>query len=136
MGYVFDPMSVTNLKRIVDETCAEIVISSSWKCVGLPELRKMWKSRKLPGKIIDATPDCMHDEDLMDIDLDLIDPGANLGYEIREWLSRHGENVSHYAIIDDMYEMLPEHQSHLVMTDSETGITDEDADRVIEILNS
>ena len=31
--------------------------------------------------------------------------------------------------------MLPEKQSHLVMTDSETGITDEDADKVIAILN-
>jgi len=134
-GYVFDPMSVNNLKRIVDETGAKIVISSSWKCVGLPELRKMWKARKLPGKIIDVTPNCMCDEDLQDIDLDLIDPGASRGYEIREWLSRHGEQVSHYAIIDDMYEMLPEQLSHLVMTDSETGITDEDADKVIAILN-
>ena len=135
-GYVFAPMSVANLKRIVDETGAEIVISSSWKCVGLPELKKMWKSRKLPGKIVDATPDCMRDEDLLDIDFDLIVPGASRGYEIREWLSRRSENVSHYAIIDDMYEMLPEQQSHLVMTDSEIGITDEDANKVIEILNS
>ncbi len=136
-GYVFDPMSVANLKRIVDETGAEIVISSSWKCVGLRELRKMWKARKLPGKIIDATPDCMCDEGMLDLDIDfdLIDIGASRGYEIREWLSRHGEQVSHYAIIDDMYEMLPEQQSHLVMTDSEIGITDEDADKVIAILN-
>ncbi len=97
----------------------------------------MWKARKLPGRIIDATPDCMYDEDMldMDIDFDLIDPGACRGYEIREWLSRHGEQVSHYAIIDDMYKMLPEQQNHLVMTDSETGITDEDAEKVIAILN-
>lgn len=136
-GYTFDPMSVTNLKKIVDETGAEIVISSSWKCIGLPMLQMMWKSRKLPGRIIDVTPDCMCDECMqnMDIDFDLIDPGASRGYEIREWLSRHGKKVSHYAIIDDMYEMLPEQLSHLVMTDSEIGITDEDADKVIEILN-
>ena len=97
----------------------------------------MWKARKLPGRIIDATPDCMYDEDMleMDIDFDLIDPGACRGYEIREWLSRHGEQVSHYAIIDDMYKMLPEQQNRLVMTDSETGITDEDAEKVIAILN-
>ena len=137
-GYVFDPTSVANLKRIVDETGAGIVISSSWKFFGLPVLRKMWKARELPGKIIDCTPDSMCDESMqdLDIDFDLIDPGASRGYEIREWLSRHGKNVSHYAILDDMYEMLPEQQSHLVMTDSETGITNEDADKVIEILNS
>lgn len=111
-GYVFDPMSVANLKRIVDETGAEIVISSSWKCVGLHELRKMWKARKLPGRIIDITPDIMTDEDILDIDLDLIDPGKGRGDEIKKWLSRHEKQVSHYAIIDDMYEMLPEQQSH------------------------
>lgn len=135
-GYAFDPMSVANLKRIVEETGAGIVISSSWKCFGLPVLRKMWKTRKLPGRIIDVTPDRMCDEEFLDLDLDLIDPEEGRGYEIQKWLSQRGENVSHYAIIDDMYEMLPEQQSHLVMTDSETGITDEDADKVIEILNN
>ena len=134
-GYVFDPMSVANLKRIVEETGADIVISSSWKCIGLSELQKMWKSRKLPGRIIDITPDIMTDEDMLDIDLDLIDPGKSRGDEIKKWLSRQENQVSHYAIIDDMYEMLPEQQDNLVMTDSETGITDEDADRIIEILN-
>ena len=133
-GYAFDPVSVANLKRIVNETGADIVISSSWKCVGLTELRKMWKARRLPGKIIDVTPDRYKDDELRYLDDTEID---NIrGYEIREWLSRNGKQVSHYAIIDDLYEMLPEQQDHLVMTDSETGITDEDADRAIEILNN
>ncbi len=135
-GYAFDPTSVANLKRIVDETGAEIVISSSWKCIGLTELRKMWKSRKLPGRIIDVTPDRMCDEELLELDLDLIDPEEGRGYEIQKWLSQKGDNVSQYSILDDMYEMLPEQQSHLVMTDSEIGITDEDANKVIDILNS
>ena len=105
----FDPTSMANLKRIVDETGAEIVISSSWKCFGLPVLRKMLEARKLPDIIIDVIPDSMCDERLldMDIDFDLIDPGVSWGYEIREWLSKYSDNVSHYAIIDDMYEMLP-----------------------------
>ena len=30
-GYAFDPNSVANLKKIIDETGADIVISSSWK---------------------------------------------------------------------------------------------------------
>ncbi len=83
-------------------------------------LRKMWKSRKLPGKIIDAIPDCMCDENLLniDIDFDFVDLGENRGYEIREWLSGHGKNVSHFAIIDNKYEMLPVQQGHLVMTDA------------------
>lgn len=33
-GYAFDPKAVANLRRIVEETGADIVISSSWKCMG------------------------------------------------------------------------------------------------------
>lgn len=42
-GHTFDPNSVANLARIIEETGAEIVISSSWKCLGLDTLQKMWK---------------------------------------------------------------------------------------------
>lgn len=41
-GYAFDPNAVANLKRIIDETGADIVISSSWKSLGLTELENMW----------------------------------------------------------------------------------------------
>ena len=40
-GYKFDPSAVTNLKKILDETGADIVISSSWKCMGLAKLQKI-----------------------------------------------------------------------------------------------
>ena len=45
-GYAFDPVSVANLKRIVDETGADIVISSSWKFWGLSTMQKLWASRE------------------------------------------------------------------------------------------
>ena len=48
-GYTFDPRSVANLKKILDETGADIVISSSWKSFGLSELEEMWQDRGLPG---------------------------------------------------------------------------------------
>ena len=49
-GYAFDPKSVANLKRILDETGAEIVISSSWKSLGLSELEEMWLDREIDTK--------------------------------------------------------------------------------------
>jgi hypothetical protein len=55
--------------------------------------------------------------------------------EIKEWLDKHGKKVSHYVIIDDMDNFLPEQKSHFVLTDPEVGITDEDADKAIKILN-
>ena len=56
-GYEFDHKAVVNLATILEETDAEIVISSSWKFLGLQTLQKMWKDRNLPGTILDITPD-------------------------------------------------------------------------------
>jgi hypothetical protein len=133
-GYKFDPKAVANLKRIVDETGAEIVISSTWKSFGFSELEEMWEERGLPGKLIGITPNSVSDEMLLNADLDNMELFSIRGMEIKEWLSKNGKRISHYAIIDDMDNMLPEQQSHFVKTDPEIGITKENANQVIAIL--
>lgn len=134
-GYAFDPKAVANLKRIVEETGADIVISSSWKCLGLTQMEEMWNDRNLPGKIIGITPNTVSDELLLNADIDSIEMFHIRGEEIREWLSKHGKNVSNYVIIDDMDNMLPEQQSHFIQTNPEVGISKEDSETAIYILN-
>ena len=134
-GYAFDPKAVANLKRIVEETGANIVISSSWKSFGFSELEEMWTDRGLPGKLIGVTPNSVSDELLLDADIDSIELFHIRGEEIKEWLIKHGKHVSNYAIIDDMDNMLPEQQSHFVQTNPEVGITEEDAEKAIAIIN-
>ena len=116
-GYAFDSKAVENLATILEETGAEIVISSSWKFLGLQTLQKMWKDRNMPGTILDITPD-----------------GDNKGLKIDEWLLKHEGQISGYAIIDDENDMQPEQQGHFVQTNSQFGITLKDAERVITIL--
>ena len=69
-GYMFDPISVGNLAKIVRETGADIVISSSWKSLGLSTLLDMWSDRNLPGRVIDITPNSVSDEILLHTNLD------------------------------------------------------------------
>ena len=133
-GYAFDPNAVSNLKYILDQTGADIVISSSWKSFGFSELEEMWEERGLPGKLIGITPNSVSDEMLLNADLDNMELFSIRGMEIKEWLSKNGKRISHYAIIDDMDNMLPEQQSHFVKTDPEIGITKENANQVIAIL--
>ena len=135
-GYAFDPRSVANLKKILDETGADIVISSSWKSLGLSELEEMWQDRGLPGKLIGITPNSVSDEMLLKADLDHMELFSIRGMEIKEWLDKHGKKVSHYVIIDDMDNFLSNQKSHFVQTDPEVGITEEDADKAIKILNN
>lgn len=134
-GYAFDPNAVANLKRIVEETGADIVISSSWKCMGLTQMEDMWNDRNLPGRIVGITPNSVSDELLLHADIDSMELFHIRGEEIREWLSKHGKRVSNYVIIDDMDNMLPEQQSHFVQTNPEVGITKVDSEKAIKILN-
>lgn len=96
-GYEFDHKAVDNLATILEETGAEIVISSSWKFLGLQTLQKMWEDRKLPGTILDITPD-----------------GKSKGWEIDEWLMECESQVNRYAIIDDENDILPKQLNHFV----------------------
>ena len=112
------------------------MISSSRKSFGFSELEEMWTDRGLPGKLIGIPPNSVSDELLVDADIDSIELFHIRGEEIKEWLTKHGKYVSHYAIIDDMDNMLPEQQSHFVQTNPEVGITEEDAEKVIAILKN
>ena len=133
-GYAFDPRAVANLKRIVEETGADIVMSSSWKCMGLSQVQEMWSVRNLPGNVIDITPDYLS-ESLLKSDLNNDEVLYKRGCEIKGWLSLHKNEVIHYAILDDMDDILPKQQQRFVQTDPELGITEADAKTIICILN-
>lgn len=133
-GFTFEPIAVSNLAHIIDDTGAVIVISSSWKFHGVTKLRKMWEIRNLPGTILDITPNTVSDEMLLNADLNEIELGACRGNEIKEWLSKHKSEVSNYVIIDDYDNLLPEQEGHVVQTDSLIGITEKDAEKAITIL--
>jgi hypothetical protein len=134
-GWAFDPVAVENLGHIVKETGASIVISSSWKFLGMAKLKQMWKIRKLPGILLDITPNTVSDEMLLNANLEEMELGVCRGNEIKEWLSRHKEEVSNYVIIDDYDDLLLEQEDHTVLTDSLIGITEFDAMKAIRILN-
>ena len=135
-GVSFDPAAVDNLAHIISQTGAEIVISSSWKFYGLQRLREMWHDRNLPGTILDITPNSVSDEMLLNANLDEMELGAYRGSEIKEWLLKHHSEVSQYVIIDDYDDMLSEQECHLVITNSDTGISKCDAEKAIIILDS
>ncbi len=132
---VFDPNAVANLAKIIEATGADIVISSSWKAMGLTTMREMWKERRLPGRVIGITPTYIDNEMLLNADLSNMDFHHGRGEEIKGWLLLHGKEVSHYVIFDDIDDVLPEQEAHLIQTDPEVGISEKDTDVAIFILN-
>lgn len=117
-GPLFDPSAVENLRLIIDNTDAAIVISSSWRYAHrLGSLRMMWE---VPGEIIGTIP-C----------------GATYisrGEDIECWLDKYGR--PDYVIIDDLDDFSPAQHDRYIETNPIVGITDADAQKAIEILNS
>lgn len=129
-GCNFHPHFVDNLKHIIDETDAKIVISSSWKADGLITLKKMWIDRNLPGEVIDITEGR---------------PDRKRGKEIQQWLDKHKEEIVDYVIIDDDDVKIKNKEHHFVKTsdnpdhedcvDIGYGLTKECAEQAIILLN-
>jgi hypothetical protein len=112
--------------RIVDATEAQIVISSTWRMGMLIETLNimLWKTGGPYNAIIAATP--------------VINPDNIRGEEIQAWMDgakERGKDISHYIIIDDDSDMLPEQMEFFIKTDMRTGLTTKAALQAIEILN-
>ena len=132
-GGIFHPEFVTNLGTIVEETGAKLVISSSWRCMGLEKLKQMWADRQYPGEIIGVTQ---------------LLPGTYRGsiersFEISSWLNDNP--VDGYVIIDDDIDMLDcqlenfvntaNNKTHPDAIDIGWGLTKQCTNQAIQILN-
>ena len=140
-GPLFDPVAVGNLKRIVDETDAEIVIISSWKLEGVDRMMSLWKARKMPGVLAGCTPDCISGMDLLNVNLEDSAAFANLAgkdNEVKQWLRENAPKKAdgyRYVILDDVPDFLPEQMENYIQISPAVGITAEYAEKAIDILN-
>ena len=121
-GAFFDPRAVRQLKRVIDATGADIVVESSWKYLGLEAMQELWRVRNLPGRVIDITPS--------------LTDNASKGEEIAAWLSEYATPDTRYVIIDDEYVVLDSQIPYFILTNPYEGLTEEQADRAMLILNS
>jgi len=123
----FCPDSLENLKQIVEETDAKIVISSTWRisyrCDYDDTHRKFWKaimknlaSIGVHKRVIGITPSC---------------ESRIRGDEITEWLSNN--QTDNFVIIDDDSDM-SDLINHLAQCNWSDGITKDVKDKAIEIL--
>lgn len=118
---------IKSVKKIVDETGAKIVVSSSWRhglerhFVHILENDPnnemiIW----LRDNILDITPD--------------VGLGNGRGGEIQQWLNDHRE-VTNYVILDDDGDMWDSQLFHFVQTNYEYGLTESETTYAIKILN-
>lgn len=140
-GSLFHKHFEDNLRHIIEQTGAKIVISSTWRMSGLKQMQAMWKHRNLAGEVIDCTPHCAQ---LVNAQKFKHYDEVERGHEIQEWLDEHPE-VTNYVILDDDNDMLftqsenfircANNRSHEDCVDIGYGLTKKCAELAIEILN-
>jgi hypothetical protein len=151
--YEFDPQSIEELNRIINETDAKVVISSTWR-IGrtVDQLQELLNNVGFEGEIIGVTPHFIaKGEDINDNPISYTVPR---GCEIEWWLEREGKFqrinwspekqkeylekslVKNYVILDDDSDMLYNQREHFVKTSTYSGLTKEVANKVIKILNT
>lgn len=138
-GQIFHQHFMDNLKRIVDETGAKIIMSSSWRHAGLAKMQAMWEKRGLAGELIGVTPDLwrrVKDEEYHE--------RLQRGDEIQVILNLRPE-ITNYVILDDDQDMLDSQLGNFVCCSNNInhpdcidigyGLTNECTNKAIRILN-
>jgi Swiss Army Knife RNA repair-like protein len=128
-----EPSCMTRLNRLIAETGARVVISSSWRLFARWEdLGPALTRYGLVGEVIGETPDLVNDP--VWLEAWRTREGAPFHYErlergmeIAEWLKAHPE-VEAFAILDDCSDMA-ELKPQLVLCDPVTGLDDPDVER-------
>ena len=130
-----DPECIERVMRIVKETGAKVVITSDWRISWggtLDRLERMGLPRDV---VIDKTPFAWgNDMSLKQYMLDDIDDIYSRGNEVNLWLKEHPD-CTNYTILDDRTDFTDEQQPHFVHINPMYGLTDDDADIAIMILN-
>ena len=109
------------LNKLIDETGAKIVISSTWRHSGIEFMRKVWEMEGMKGEIIDITPSMrtkgihiprgMEIKYFLEEDLKFTHINWDQDQQ-RESMKRSG--VDNYIIIDDDSDMLYNQRNHFV----------------------
>jgi hypothetical protein len=113
-----DPLAVGILGRILKETGAKVVISSSWRLgVRWQLFNKMFAAYDLPEVVVGRTAHI----------------GLMRGVDILHWLEGMSD-IEQYIIIDDSSDMLPEQKSRLVHVKGDVGLGYKDYKKAVELL--
>lgn len=136
----FDEEKMALLGTILDATNAKIVITSSWRRYSLMDTIDFITNREVErGSVPFAFPDKVIG--VTDRMFALSYSGAEKRYsvvrgeEIRRWQEENDACECPYVILDDDSDMLLWQKDNFVQTDSELGLSEEDCEKAIWILN-
>lgn len=126
----FNPSSIKALNKIIDNTGAQIVLSSTWRRGREEDFRDLVKYINHTGvkaKIIGRTP-CLKSYKNKHI---------QRGHEIQAWINSYRAKIQSFVILDDESDMAHLRCKLVQSKDGwkEQGLTDKHANEAITVLN-
>lgn len=119
-GFIgIEPAKADLIKKIVKETGAKIVLSSTWR-LGEENLKHV---KEMVGEILDVTPYAPNN--ISDL---------RRGTEIDMWYQEHKDEVEDYVILDDDPDILESQLDHWWQTFWDDGLTEGQTDLIIRYL--
>jgi hypothetical protein len=145
----FDPKAIVRLNKIIAQTGAKIIVSSTWrKGRRIEDLQELLTNVGCIGEVIDITPSMYGTSIGGQKDGYTIPRGCEIDWSLNKygfsrikWSEDYQDEViekaeiKNYVILDDDSDMLYDQTEHFINCDSLYGLTDEEADKSIEILN-
>lgn len=146
----FYPPAKKILNKLIDNTGAKVVISSTWRHSGIEFMRRVWENEGMSGEIIDVTPD------FMSISIGEDYKRLPRGFEIEHWLDEKGfhqifwseekqqtyvdaSGIENFIIIDDDTDMLYNQRKHFIHVKPSPrnldGFNQENYDQAFSILS-
>lgn len=125
-----DPKAVVRLNKLLDDTGAEVVVSSTWRRQGKTFVNSILRNCGLRQDILDITPisKC---------------PMCLRGNEILYWLKENkniigvdAHSFRHYVIFDDDSDFLYWQRNNLIIVNPEFGLSKRDVYKATQILNT
>ena len=108
------------LNKLIDETGAKIVISSTWRQSGIEFMKKVWKMEKMSGEIIGITPSLRSDKLRIPRGMEIEFYLNEMNFFHINWSKKEQQRiinesgVENYIIIDDDSDMLYNQKNHFV----------------------
>jgi hypothetical protein len=131
ISYPFDPKCVKIFNEILDETDADIVLSSDWReHFSLEDLDKIFKFNGVNKSPVDTT---------INEDVSMGNQTMNRAFQIGEYVTRN--NITNYVVIDDLnvgkYMVITNEEHKFVLTNDFEGLKQLSIkNKIINILNN
>lgn len=133
-GWTISLDKLALVDRIINETGARIVVTSSWKhgYSNVDGFKNSICSKRCSRTIKEETPF----EKFIGQIYDITSGCGYRGEEVERWLEEHEDDVETYAILDDDSDFKKEQLFNFIQTDTYEGLTERETKMAISMLNN